>query len=696
MKTKTQTPLANSIVVLATLCIVWGRAAGQHNEPIISETIAVTARPSADSITLRWAPMNHNIWQWGNHYGYRIERYVLSRGGRLVARPEKTILHPALKPLPESGWENLVPRERYAAIAAQALFGEQFEVDIKQSDIVTLVNKARENEQRYAFALFSADMSPKVARASGLWFTDTAVTKTEKYLYRVVVNSMDSLRGSIFISPDDRYELPTPRNLQADFKNQLVSLRWDITVVRYYTAYIVERSEDGNKFESISDAPLVTVSPTETGDVRYEYAMDSLKDLSKTYHYRVKGITPFGEMSPPSPVIIGRGSPPVSQVPYISGTQNTDNRSLLILWDFPESANHAIRGFAIERSSTPKGNFASITDKLLPGTTRIYKDRSPQLTNYYRVTAHGLDGVSYSSHVYFAQLVDSVPPSSPTGLEAKVSSEGTVTLTWKPNTEHDIYGYRIYKAYHQSEELAQITETPVAQHFFTDRVDLNILNESVYYRVMALDLHQNHSPLSDYVKASLPDKVRPQPAVFLPVNSNSKGISLSWNKGASEDIVQYKLYRKAGAQSQWQLIKTADAMSDSVFHYVDEDALSGTNYYTVISIDDAGLESDPATPVAGNRPDNQPGPPIRWKKPRINREENQITLAWDYTLASIESFKIYKAVDNEPPTLFQTVVATQKEFTDTMIPGQHYRYRIMALFVDGKKSFLSDEIEFQY
>ena len=130
MKNKTQTPLANSIVVLATLCVVWGHAGGQHHEPIISETIAVTARPSADSITLRWAPMSHNVWRWGNNYGYRIERYVMSRGGRLLARPEKKILHPALKPLPESDWEDLVRRERYAAIAAQALFGEKFEVDI--------------------------------------------------------------------------------------------------------------------------------------------------------------------------------------------------------------------------------------------------------------------------------------------------------------------------------------------------------------------------------------------------------------------------------------------------------------------------------------------------------------------------------------------------------------------------------------
>src|SRR5690606_562179 len=174
------------------------------------------------------------------------------------------------------------------------------------------------------FALFAADMSPTVARASGLWFTDHAVNPMEKYLYRVIVNSNGSLRGSVFVVASGRVSLPAPRNLQGEFKEQLVSLRWD-SQNQFYSAYRVERSTDGKTFQPISDTPLVTVSPSPQDNGRYQYAIDSLHDLATIYHYRVVGLTPFGEESPPSVTVSGQGSQHVSQVPYITAAKNINN-----------------------------------------------------------------------------------------------------------------------------------------------------------------------------------------------------------------------------------------------------------------------------------------------------------------------------------------------------------------------------------
>jgi len=697
MKTRIKHPTLHSVLVFVAFSMIYVPASGQNDGLILSERIAVTARPSADSITLRWAPLNLHTWRWGNSQGYRIERYTLARNGRLLSPLEKRVLSSSHKPEDERAWETLVQHNKYAAIAAQAMFGDRFEVDLKQSDIFSIVNKVQENEQRFAFSLFCADMSPDVARASGLWFSDKAVTQGEKYLYRVVINTMDSLRGSVFISPDDPYILPQPQNLKGDFKEHMVSLRWDKNNIRLFTAYLVERSDDGKRFRSISDAPIVTVSPTAAEDTRYEYAIDSLKDLSRTYYYRVKGLTAFGEESPPSASVSGKGLPPVNQVPYISSAENIRNTSVLIGWYFPESDQDAITGFSIERSSRPGDAFSSLTENLLPPRARNFEDTSPQQVNYYRVTAHGLDNSLYRSHVFLAQLVDSIPPAAPTGLQGKITNDGKVTVSWKPNSEPDIFGYRIYKAYHLSEELSQITDAPVAQSTFTDQLDLNTLNETAYYCVMALDINQNHSRLSELLKVSLPDKVRPQPPVFLPVKSTRDGVSLGWVRGSSEDIVQYNVYRKAPGKSEWMLIKNEQARADSVYHHVDETAYPGqVNYYTIVAVDDAGLESAPANPVAGGIVDQHLRPEISWKKPRVNREQGKITISWEYGQLRIESFKIFRAVDQHPLVLFQTVNGRQKQITHDIIPGQHYRYRIMALFTDGKKSFLSEEMEFRY
>jgi fibronectin type 3 domain-containing protein len=680
-----------------TLILISSNVLSQINDSLFTEYIAVMARPSPDSITLRWAPVSFSAWSLGNKHGYRIERFLIAKDGVLQKEQQKMILHPAVKAFPEDQWLLLVQRNRYAAVAAQALFGDRFEVDLTESDVFTIVDKVQENEQRFAFALFSADMSPEVAKASGLWWTDRQVKKGEKYLYRIIIDSADSLRGSVFVGPDDPYHLPNPENLQGDFQEQLVSLKWDKNKNAYFTAYKVEQSYDGKDFTLISDTPLVTVSPAEAGDAPFVYAVDSLHNPSQTRYYRVRGITPFGEESPPSQVISGKAQATISDVPYIYSVENIENKSLRVHWLFSEESNKALQGFTVERSARPDGPYTTLTPAVLSPEIRSYEDTEPEQTNYYRLTAHALNGDHYPSHIYFANLVDSIPPLSPGGLEATVSDEVGVTLSWKRNLEADLYGYRIYKAYHKSEEPAQLTSAPVADTLFVDTVDLYTLNETLYYQVMAIDVNQNHSALSRPLRVPLPDHVRPQPPIFLPVRSDADGVVLKWRPGSSQDIVNYKVFRKVAGREEWEQLKELGATSDSVYSYRDDSAKAGeTNYYTVIATDDAGLESDPSEPVSGGRINHVVHPSIRWKKPLIIREENVVRLSWNAPSDGVRIFRIFRAVDEHPLVLFKTLSGDQHSFADFLIPGKRYAYRILAVFHDENQSALSEELGFLY
>ena len=688
--------VAASTIILTCLQLSSLATCGQSIPQSRTDAIAITARPSHDSITLRWAPTSAKAWMLGNAEGYRIERFVVSRDGKLVSLPEKSVLARNLKPWPEERWEPLVRNYSHAAIAAQALFGDRFEVDLRQNDAFTIVNKVQEIQQRFAFALFSADMSPDVAIASGLWLADTTVRKGEKYLYRIIVEKSDSVSGSIFISPDDPYHLSEPQNLQAESGNRAVSLKWDRAISTPYTAYRVQRSEDGIVFSNISETPLVTMSPEEGVETHFEYAADSLPDTSQQYYYRIKGITPFGEEGPPSAVVNGRNIPGVESIPYVVSAENVNNISILIEWNFNERENAAIEGFSIERSLQPSGAFSPLTDGLLAPSVRSFRDENPGQANYYRVSALGLDNIRYTSPVYFAQLIDSIPPVVPSGLKANISDDGTVSLSWQPNSEMDIYGYRVYRSNLAGEEPAQITTSPVMVAAFTDSVNLKTLNENVYYRVMALDINQNHSMLSGLLEVKLPDKVKPQPAVFLPVRSEREGVRLSWLPAGSQDIVRYKLYRKQSGES-WHFLDSIPVASDSVFFYVDKNTRPGQRYnYTLVSVDDAGLESDPAAPVSGVMTKKIHHPPVTWRKAYVNREENQITIAWKYEQEEIAMYRIFKSTDSAPAVLYRSLSGKENQYTDTIIPGQQYSYRIMALFNNGQTSLLSEELVFKY
>lgn len=692
-----QTTKKFPIIIASVALLLQSGIASAQTDSLSREFIAVSARPSADSIVLRWAPLDYRTWQWGNEAGYRIERHTLVRNGALLHIPDVVVLDPLLKPAPDSSWERFVRRDPYAAIAAQALFGERFEVDLQQSDAISIVNKVRENEQRFAFALFSADMSPAVARASGLWYTDHNVRPGEKYLYRIILNTSDSPRGSVFAGTDDPYELPEPLNFKAEFQDKVVSFKWEKTRLIQYTAWFLERSHDGRRFDRVSESPLVTISPTPLNDTRYEYAIDSLPDPSVTYHYRVRGITPFGEVGPPSDPVKGKGIPGIAQVPYITNAINTRNTSIELRWDFPDNDNEAINGFDIQRANEPNSKFKSLTTVLLTPQRRTFIDLRPALSNYYKVIAYGKDGEQYSSHIYFAQLVDSIPPAPPHGLKATINDNGEIILKWENNNEPDLYGYRVYKAYYRTEELAQITSEPVRETSFADRVDLNTLNERVYYSVMSIDQHQNHSALSSLLKLELPDQVRPQPPVGLPTKTDASGILLSWRPGGSEDIVQYNVYRRMPDKADWLLIHSIPAANDSVYSYKDATAHAGIKYrYTIVAVDDSELESKPSAPVVAVMPLSTLLNPVSWRKPRINREENAAALAWNADAAGIESFRILRSSDKEPLIVYKIVKGNKRELTDALIPGKTYRYRIMALFANGQQSAMSEELEVHY
>jgi hypothetical protein len=690
-------PVCNSLLILMAL-IAGPSTFSQSLDSTTNELIAIAGRPSEDSICLRWAPLNYSVWQLGNRNGYKIERYVIARNGQLLRNPERRTLNRSIRPLPQEAWEPIVKTNKYAAIAAQALFGDRFEVDLSQSDMFTIVNKVRENEQRFSFALFSADLSPAVAKASGLWITDAQISSGEKYLYRITINATDSLRSSIFISPDDDYLLPSPKNLTAEFRDRFVSLRWDKYKTNHYTAHIIERSEDGTNFVRISETPIVTVSPTAAEDTRHDYAIDSIANMTKTFYYRVKGVTAFGEESNSSDVVSGTAMPTVIDVPYITSVESIENKFLQIHWTFPDGNNNAIKHFTLERSTESKGNFSPITPDKISPESRVYQDNAPKQINYYRLIAEGLNGDRYPSHVYFAQLVDSIPPSKPILATANIDENGVVKLSWIKNKDLDIFGYRIYKSFHRSEEPAQITAEPVESSSFTDHVNLNTLNETVYYRVMAIDQNQNHSELSEPIKVALPDLVRPQAPVLLPVKSTSSGVLLNWIRSSSHDVVRYEVYRKNTGHKQWEQIAIKEIGTDTVFSHLDtgHEIGSGDHHYTVVAIDERGLESDPAHPVTGTRINSSLQPSIRWGRHNIVRDENKVTLRWINSKKDIEAFRIYKSVDSSQLLLYKTLGGDQEKMTDTFIPGHLYKYHIMAIFKDGNKSLMSEEARFEY
>lgn len=665
------------------------------NAPVPNPKIEIIARPLKDSILLRWAPNNSLLWEDANKLGYILERVTIIRDGEFLALPERKMLsiNPFL-PVPLIGWERAIKNNKYAAIAGQALYGETFEMVNKAStDLYSVITKVKERDSRFSFALFAADQSPEVAKLSGLWYTDTDVNNNEKYLYRIYINDtkVKADTGFVYTGTAEFQPLPKPIDLKAEFSDRKVNLTWnDIYFKSIYNAYILERSDDGGKtFIPVSNEPLVNLIPTGKESPELFYKSDSIPENNKTYYYRVKGISSFGEISEPSDVVSGCGHQAISYTPYITEKLSTGNNSVKIMWEFPIEKNAEISGFKLARSSNPKTGFKYIAQNIDP-EAREYIDSEPLLTNYYVISAFNGYGEETRSMPVLVQLIDSIPPTPPTRLNGKIDSTGRVTLHWRANPENDIFGYRIYRSNYAEEELSQITSSPIADTCFVDEVSIKTLTRSVFYRVMAIDQKQNHSEFSELLELKRPDRIPPVQPVFKSVKSSSEGIYLEWVNSSSSDVKSHLLYQSIQGTDEWKLI-AAFNMSDSITNYTDMLVDSSTYYsYTLIAKDFDDNESLPAQPVKGKRIETGIRVGIEKVFTSFDREKGVIQLAWKKPADSVYRYLIYRAKGENELTLFKSIPGNSDTFTDNELQiNNQYRYCVKVIFTDGSQSGFS-------
>jgi len=123
-----------------------------------------------------------------------------------------------------------------------------------------------------------------------------------------------------------------------------------------------------------------------------------------------------------------------------------------------------------------------------------YEDKNVEFGRTYRYLVRALlsshpKAESDDSEVVSFTPVDKIPPASPEGLQAFRSSEGVV-LSWLPNKENDLAGYRVYRA-REGEEKVLLTPELLQQVSFTDSVvEKNLVYE---YSITAVDTNQNES-----------------------------------------------------------------------------------------------------------------------------------------------------------------------------------------------------------
>ena len=652
--------------------------------------IRLLSRAKQHSILLRWAVTTPGAWLVSNKYGFRIERYTVLRDNKLLAVPEKKILSPTpIKPLPLPQWVTIVKNNNYAAVMAQAIYGQDFQVS-GGPGMAKMVTTASELQQRFSLSLYAADNSFEAAKYAGWGWEDSTVQWNEKYLYRVLSAVPDSLlhldSASAFIGTGSGYTpLPTPGAMGAIFGDKTVLLSWDYASLKnYYHSYVVQRSTDGGKtFEPLSGLPVANLNNKEKKSSTRMFYTDSLANDTTLYEYRIAGISPFGEEGPPSAPIKGRGRSLLAFVPHIRRGAVDKDGWMNLDWEFDSAGNNLIKGFVLSHSATAKGEYQPVAAGISP-EKRTLRFGPVTSSDYYTITAVAREGASRTSFPQRILLVDSIPPKAPTGVTATVDTNGVVTIAWAANTEPDLLGYRVLRGVTKGEELAVLTGKPWKSHQFRDTVSLNLLNDKLYYAVVALDQHYNKSPRSMLVEVKKPDRIPPVSPVIQSYHVSNDGVSLHWINSTSPDVAAHELYRK-NRDSIGPAEKVA-RFADTTQTFLDSKAAGGKAYtYYLIAIDSAGLKSPSSPELTVVLSKNPAERAIHAIDSYVDRDHKYIELSWSEAGSDLREYQLYRGSGTKPVSLWKVVPASahRRVVDEGVIVNTKYVYGIRAIAKDG-------------
>jgi uncharacterized protein len=669
---------------------------------VLQSGIRVIAKAYGDSVVLRWAPTRPWAWNKLNYLGYKIERIDISEKDN--AKTE--LLTPVpLKPYTLEKFKTVFkPDNSHAAIAAQCLYGKNFETNIRKGQ-AAIADKAAVSDARYAYTLMVADYDANVGVAVALRFADKSVSKGRKYMYRITPAAIATQgvidTGTVLIINNKLETTAKPEITEGISFDHLGELHWDRNGAETWSGYYIERSEDGKTFNPLNMLPYIS-SPPDSALIKEDSSkaklfallqtqhiyIDSLPQNYKNYYYRIKGISAFAEISGYSNTVLISGkdlTPPVAV--NMMNPKFISDQKMKVLWK-KDKIEPDCKGYYITRANNINGPYETLNQQLLPATASEYTDNNAYVHggSFYIVVAVDTANNISSSTPGMGLVPDNTPPAIPTGLKGRIDKNGLVFLSWDANKEEDVKGYKVYYANAADHVFIQLTTVPDTLTNFVDSITLKTLTKDIWYKIVAVDYNNNHSEFSPAAKLRKPDIVAPAPPIATNVSVSAKSVEMDWVQSSSDDAVLYTIYRQEESGSKIITGKYKHNPSVNSFHFTDTAAKPNTKYtYTAETTDEDSLRSRGSVPVIAAIHAILERPAITGLKAVYDTKMKMVNLNWQYTYKEDYFFIIYKAEGHEPLRQLQSLTKEAKQFNDlNTVAGKSYRYAIRAMYKDEK------------
>lgn len=439
------------------------------------------------------------------------------------------------------------------------------------------------NKQAYADYQLSigAIFDNQLAKHMGIYFQDDNVEAGKNYSYKLVdVKSQKEI--SVLNNIKAGEISPAPEKVEINQEKQNVKLTWKNN--ENFFGYNIYRN--GSK---INEEPIF--ANLENNIYSVSYVDQKLPEGN--YNYVIKGITFLNTESKPSNGLnfsVKDLTPPLA----VKGTK-AERKDNIVTISWIQTNDKEVVGYNVLRSDDNGKFYKKITAQPLKINDTKFNDRFEETvsgTFYYKIETIDSNGNSTTSNNVSVLVPDHFPPSKPVDLISRVQP-GKILLSWKPNSEKDLAGYRIYRGLKDDDEneMLLLNVAPQKEANYTD-----IFNEKAgtkfIYKVVAIDNSFNESPKSS-LWVQLPDVIAPQAPVLKEAVIENGKVNLKWDEVLTDKILGYDVYRIYNSKEEKI---TSQPVKSNLFS--DEVIKRGIIEYFIKAVDSAKLESKPSNKIA--------------------------------------------------------------------------------------------------